>query len=90
MPTNRTEWMIARNVTVKGTANPGRITDNDGETNSVAALLIQRTSGIGTLIIEGRPEELTALAEQILETAMAIETETNLSPSLRSLYGRTD
>lgn len=90
MPKNKTEWMFARAVTVKGTANPGRMTDEDGETNSVAALMIQRTSGVGTLIIEGRPEELTALAEQILETAMAIETATNLSPALKSLYGRFD
>lgn len=90
MPENKTDWMFARTVTVKGTANPGRMTDEGGETNTVAALMIQRNSGIGTLIIEGRPEELTALAEQILETAMAIETATNQSPALRSLYGRTD
>jgi hypothetical protein len=88
MPKNRTEWMHAASVTVQGHARPRQHTDEDGEQNSVACLVIQRKSGIGTLVIEGRPEDLLRVAAALTRAAEAIETETNLSPALRSLYGR--
>lgn len=85
---NRTEWMIAHSVVVEGTALPNMIRDKDGTGNTVAAIRIQRTSGVGALIIEGQPGDLLKLAHNILAVAENIEIETNESPALRSLYGR--
>lgn len=82
------EWLNANNVSVAGTAHPGRL-EHDGNENTVAAIRIVSAFNGDGVIIEGRPETLTALAEKILETAMAIETTTNLTPELQSLYGIT-
>lgn len=90
MPTNKTTWMHAASVAVQGHARPGTYTAEDGETNTVGALMIQRRSGIGTLIIEGRPEDLLRVAAAITRAAEEIDRATEDSPALRSLYGRTD
>jgi len=90
MPTNRTEWMIAHSITVQGHARPNQHADEDGVGNTVACLVIQRNSGIGTLVIEGRPEDLLRVAAAITRAAEEIDRATEDSPELRSLYGRTD
>jgi len=86
--TNRTEWMIAHSVVVEGTALPNMIRDKDGVGNTVAAIRIQRTSGVGALIIEGQPGDLLRVAHQILAAAEEIDQATEDSPALRAMYGR--
>lgn len=88
MPKNRTEWMHAPSVTVQGHARPGSYVSEDGEFNTVGALMLQRNSGIGTLIIEGRPEDLLRVAAAITRAAEEIDRATEDSADLRSLYGR--
>lgn len=90
MPVNKTEWMIAPHVHVEGMAKPGHYTDSEGETNEVGALMIQRSSGIGTLIIQGRPEDLLEVATKLVAAAEAIVAVTELSDGLKRLYGRLD
>jgi glutamine amidotransferase-like uncharacterized protein len=89
MTRNRTEWMIAQNVTVSGLAHPGQYEDNQGTHNDVAAIVIQRTSGIGTVVLEGRPESLVELAQKITDAAARITVTTYSDEKLMSLYGRT-
>jgi hypothetical protein len=88
MPKNKTEWMIAHSVTVRGHARPQQYTAEDGVQNSVAAMVIQRLSGVGTLVIEGRPEDLLRVAGEFKAEAERIAAEIEASPGLRSLYGR--
>lgn len=85
---NRTEWMIAHSVTVTGTAKPNELKDEGGNGNAVAAVRIQRTSGVGAVIIEGRPDDLLRVAHEFLEQVQELDRATQDSPQLRSLYGR--
>lgn len=86
MPTNRTEWMIAHSVVVEGTAVPNMIRDKVGVGNTVAAIRVQRKSGVGAVIIEGTPGDLLAIAHQFLAAAEEIDRETEAQAQLRALY----
>jgi len=84
---NRTEWMIAHSVLVEQTARPGVFTDSEGERNAVAAIKIGRTSGVGAVIIEGRPDDLVAFAQRVTDAAALIQVDTAMTPELGRLYG---
>jgi hypothetical protein len=88
--TKRTEWMMPRSVTVESTAIPRIFVDDKGEENSVAAIRIRRNSGVGAVVIEGRPEDLVEFARQVTVAARQAAGDTDATPELRALYGRTD
>lgn len=84
------EWANARYVTVEGTARPGEF-ENDGSANDVAAIKIVtgdvNWGGGDGFIVEGTPQELIVMAEQILHAAQETLITTMNYPELRSLYG---
>jgi len=82
-------WTSARYTRVEATATPGAVKSGDnGETNEVATIILRGPIGVdAALAIEGRPEDLVALARQFMAAAEAITRTTMRDPALRRLYG---
>jgi len=79
------EWAHARYVAVAGVAHPGEFSNGDKE-NDVACIVITEGNGDG-ICIQGRPDDLIALAKRITIAAHDVAHATMSDPQLRSLYG---
>lgn len=80
------EWLNANQTQVSGTATP-REFENDGSENEVACITITSQFTDDGVCIQGRPDDLVALAHRILNAANGVKSDTNSTPHLRALYG---
>lgn len=81
------EWASARNIQVVGAARPAEI-DLGSDINAVAAIQLVHEP-FGSLIIQGRPEDLVSLFRRALDEAESIVVTTMQDPNLRAMYGIT-
>lgn len=80
------EWLNAQHTDVTGSASPGAF-EGDEEANEVAAIRITSQYDGDGIVIQGRPEQLLALAKEITRTAELIVEQTMRDPELRAMYG---
>lgn len=82
------EWLNANAVAVAGIAYPGEFVNDDSE-NDVACIVITSSFDGDGVCIQGRPDDLIALAKRITLAAFDLDETTAADPQLRSLYGVT-
>lgn len=86
--TAHTEWASARYTQVTMAAHPGQMERGDSA-NEAGAIELVYGSGGDSLVITGRPEDLLAMARNVLAAAEEIVVESTRDPELRALYGMT-
>jgi hypothetical protein len=80
------EWLNANQVQVSAVAHPGEFSNDDAENDVACIVLASNFSGDG-VCIQGRPDDLIALAKRITLAAFDLDETTAADPKLRSLYG---
>jgi hypothetical protein len=83
-------WLNAARVDIDGAARPRSFIDGDSANDVAAVRITSQFVSEDQVIIQGRPEDLLAMAHALVRTAELVVEQTMRDPELRRLYGLAD